>query len=243
MEHEKLKQLSEESKQALEKAKLEVEVLKLNLMKEGKQPGSGEEQEGRVSLVGGLEEVPVKILRDTGSMDSFILASVLPFSSQSHTEELGKEQRIDSSLDELFQGAVTPIELGNMSRGYCVRDGVLLRKWIPHKDFVGDPVYQVVVPVKFRQMVIEIAHDKAGHQGLDKDWEEGLPYVLGFKSKLIQARELAKLNLARRQQTMKRLYDRTIEHRIFEPALTSKITESESITHDAAWVNKEEMVG
>ncbi len=42
--------------------------------------------EGRVSLVG-EKEIPVKILRDTGSMDSFILESVLPFSSQSHTGE------------------------------------------------------------------------------------------------------------------------------------------------------------
>ncbi len=40
--------------------------------------------EGCVSLVG-ENKIPVKILRDTGSMDSFILESVLQFSSQSHT--------------------------------------------------------------------------------------------------------------------------------------------------------------
>lgn len=32
--------------------------------------------EGYVSLVGSNEEVPVKILRDTGAMDSFILESI-----------------------------------------------------------------------------------------------------------------------------------------------------------------------
>lgn len=47
---------------------------------------------------------------------------------------------------------------------------VLLRKWIPHKDFVGDPVFQVVVPPKFRQMMIEIAHDQSGHQGVHKTY-------------------------------------------------------------------------
>ncbi len=46
-------------------------------------------------------------------------------------EELEKEQRTDSSLDVLFQCAVTPAEMGNLTRGYIVSDGVLLRKWIP----------------------------------------------------------------------------------------------------------------
>ncbi len=218
--------------------------------------------EGRVSLVG-EKEIPVKILRDTGSMDSFILESVLPFSSQSHTgesvlirgiglnvlgnglvrervwadssvfpivtannknktepshdatcvvtramkqqedelikqkeiqfkktctdlfvpdlsalsfpvsvEELGKEQRDDSSLDVLFQCAVTPAEMGNVARGYVVSDGVLLRKWIPHKgDFVRNSVFQVVVPVKFHHTMIEIAHDQSGHQGVRKTYD------------------------------------------------------------------------
>ncbi|XP_058618173.1 uncharacterized protein LOC131531435 isoform X3 [Onychostoma macrolepis] len=220
MEHEKLKQRSEGSKLELERARLEVETLKLKLAKE----------EGRVCLVG-EEEIPVKILRDTGSMDSFILESVLPFSSQSHTgesvlirgiglnvlsvplhkvslqseliqgevvmgvrpalpiegvhiilgnglvEEFGKEQRADSSLDALFQCAVTPAEMSNLARGYVVSDGVLLRKWIPHKgDFVGDPVFQVVVPVKFRCKMIEIAHDQSGHQGVRKTYDRLLRY-------------------------------------------------------------------
>ena len=41
--------------------------------------------DGVVSLVGGDEKVPIKILRDTGAVDSFILESVLPFSKQSDT--------------------------------------------------------------------------------------------------------------------------------------------------------------
>lgn len=246
-------------------------------------------------------EVPVKILRDTGSMDSFILESVLPFSSKSHTgesvlikgiglnilsvplhkvrlqselnqgdfvvgvrpalpiegvhvilgnglvgervwadssvfpivrsntknlecnpdatcvmtramkqredelsdqeeilhktcldlfipdlsalsfpvsaDELGKEQRADSSLNELFQLAVIPAEIGNLARGYVVKDGLLLRKWIPHNgDFVGDHVFQVVVPTKFRNEMIEAAHDQSGHQGVRKTYDRLLRY-------------------------------------------------------------------
>lgn len=262
--------------------------------------------EGRVSLVGEKEEIPVKILRDTGAMDSFILESVLPFSLQSHTGEsvlirgiglntlsvplhkvrlqsdliqgevvvgvrpalpvegvhiilgnglvgervwadtsllpivttankietelsvlcqdsscvvtramkranddevcdqkeiqsdkgcsklfmpdlsalsfpvsaevLGKEQRTDSSLDALFQSSVPPVEECNVARGYLVHNGVLLRKWSPHKDFVGDPVFQVVVPTNFRQMMIEIAHDQLGHQGVRKTYDRLLRY-------------------------------------------------------------------
>lgn len=41
--------------------------------------------EGVVSLVGSEEKVPVNILRDSGALDSFIVASVLPFSTDTAT--------------------------------------------------------------------------------------------------------------------------------------------------------------
>lgn len=41
--------------------------------------------DGFVSLVGSETRVPVKILRDSGALDSFILDSVLPFSSETET--------------------------------------------------------------------------------------------------------------------------------------------------------------
>lgn len=41
--------------------------------------------DGLVSLLEGKQQVPIKILRDTGALDSFILESVLPFSRQSDT--------------------------------------------------------------------------------------------------------------------------------------------------------------
>ncbi len=92
-------------------------------------------------------------------------------------EELEKEQRTDSSLDVIFQCAITPAEMGNLTRGYLVSDGVLLRKWIPPKgDFVWDPVFQVVVPVKFPRTMIEIAHDQSGHQGVRKNYDHLLRY-------------------------------------------------------------------
>lgn len=41
--------------------------------------------DGFVSCVGDAHRVPVKILRDTGASESFICASVLPFSAVSDT--------------------------------------------------------------------------------------------------------------------------------------------------------------
>lgn len=43
--------------------------------------------DGFASLPGDVHKVPVKILRDTGAKDSFILASVLPFSQVTGTGE------------------------------------------------------------------------------------------------------------------------------------------------------------
>ncbi|RXN14858.1 hypothetical protein ROHU_002906 [Labeo rohita] len=88
--------------------------------------------EGRVSLMDGSMEVPIKILRDTGAVDSFILESVLPFSSQSETEELRREQILDSSLAELFTFALSDSDVPDVARAYFVQDGLLLRKWSPH---------------------------------------------------------------------------------------------------------------
>lgn len=41
--------------------------------------------DGVVLLVGDGKQVPIKILRDTGALDSFVLESVFPFSPMSDT--------------------------------------------------------------------------------------------------------------------------------------------------------------
>lgn len=43
--------------------------------------------DGFVSLTDGIDKVPIKILRDTGSSESFILESILPFSAASSAEK------------------------------------------------------------------------------------------------------------------------------------------------------------
>lgn len=56
--------------------------------------------------------------------------------------------------------------------GYYLDGEVLVRKWVPHcKDFVGDPIVQVVVPKKLRDLVLKTAHDSSGHLGVKKTYQ------------------------------------------------------------------------
>lgn len=60
-------------------------------------------------------------------------------------------------------------EVSNLSHCYFLQKEVLLRKWVPQGEhFIGDPIYHVVVPQKFHDVVLQIAHDDAGHLGVRK---------------------------------------------------------------------------
>lgn len=76
--------------------------------------------DGFVSLVGSAEKVPVKILRDTGASESFILGSLLPFSSSTNSGRSLLVRGIDLNTFEvplhkvvLYSGLVEgEVELG-----------------------------------------------------------------------------------------------------------------------------------
>lgn len=60
--------------------------------------------------------------------------------SVSHND-LAAEQLADPSLSELFSN----VDGKSAAKVYLLQEE-LLRKWVPHgKDFVGNPVFQVVV--------------------------------------------------------------------------------------------------
>lgn len=70
---------------------------------------------------------------------------------------------------------LSPEAASESSRGYVVDNNILLRKWVLHcDDFVADPVFQVVVPFKFRDAVLRLAHDDAGHWGVRKTYDQVL---------------------------------------------------------------------
>lgn len=56
-----------------------------------------------------------------------------------------------------------------------LRDSLLVKKWVPHgESFVGDPIVQIVVPEKFRESVLKVAHEGSGHLGVQKTYDRVL---------------------------------------------------------------------
>ena len=91
--------------------------------------------------------------------------------------ELVDEQGADGTLKGLFELVCCPSEVRSSSHCYFIHEGVLMRKWWPQLGgFVGDPVYQVVVPSKFRGVVLQLSHDQCGHLGVRKTYDRILGY-------------------------------------------------------------------
>ena len=94
-------------------------------------------------------------------------------------EQLVNEQNNDSSLGPLFREAVPEKDIGLMSCGYFIREGVLMRKWRPLTAAASDEwriLYQVVVPAPYRNEILSLAHDHhfSGHLGVNKTTDRTL---------------------------------------------------------------------
>ena len=131
-------------------------------------------RDGFVSLVGSVVKVPIKILMDTGTYDSYIVDSVLSLSElplSLSRSEVVQEQHSDSSLKETFERVLPISEICNTANGYFLHNDLLVRKWVPiDEDCVKSDVFQMVVPVKFHPLVLKVAHDEGGHFGVWKTY-------------------------------------------------------------------------
>ena len=101
-------------------------------------------------------------------IDSVVVPdSLLSFSHS----ELGVEQKADVSLSRFFEAVLSTEDGKSATGGYLLRGELLVRKWLSHgEDFIGEPVFQVVVPVTFREEVLRIAHNQSGHLGVRKTY-------------------------------------------------------------------------
>ena len=91
--------------------------------------------------------------------------------SVSHSE-LRREQGADPGLEGLFGSVLSESEVGNVASGYCLQEGILTWKWVPHGEgFVGEPIFQVEVLAKLRGQVQTLAHDGSGHMGVRKTYD------------------------------------------------------------------------
>ena len=92
--------------------------------------------------------------------------------------ELVQEQQGDAALTELFQQVRPVEEMESVAHGYFLEDDLLVRKWLPQGErFVGDAIFQIVVPSKLRDGILKTAHDMgAGHVGVRKTYDKVLRY-------------------------------------------------------------------
>ncbi len=94
--------------------------------------------------------------------------------SVSHSE-LVLEQQADSSLSELFQLVKPDTKMEDIAIGYFLQNSLLVRKWVDHKGkALGNPVFQIVVPSKFLDAVLKVAHNESGHSGVHKTYDRVL---------------------------------------------------------------------
>lgn len=112
----------------------------------------------------------------------------LPFPSVSKAE-LVQEQQGDAALTELFQQVRPVEEMESVAHGYCLEDDLLVRKWLPQGErFVGDAIFQIVVPSKLRDGILKTAHDMgAGHVGVRRTYDKVLRYFYWPRLKDISA--------------------------------------------------------
>ncbi|KAL2087168.1 hypothetical protein ACEWY4_018227 [Coilia grayii] len=111
---------------------------------------------------------------------SAISIAVLPPSLP--RDDLVAAQQGDEELAGVLSGALPVEDVNSYTSGYFVIDGVLVRKWSAYGD--ADPVLQVVVPGKFRELVLQSAHgDVAGHFGVGKTYQRLLQHFYWPKIK------------------------------------------------------------
>ena len=71
-------------------------------------------------------------------------------------------QQADSTLQPLFDKAHDGKD-GNITPGFLIKDGVLMRRCPPRTTVPNEHVWQVVVPSSLRQLSLKTAHEDAGH--------------------------------------------------------------------------------
>lgn len=105
-------------------------------------------------------------------------------------------QKSETSLSKCF-AANDEVGKGNKNQSFLVDNGLLMRKWGSRMNGAADDldedwgtVYQIVVPVSYRQHVLEIAHDHvwSGHLGVTKMYDRILKHFFwpGMKADVVR---------------------------------------------------------
>lgn len=83
----------------------------------------------------------------------------------------------DSSLNALLELARPSGEVKKYAHCYFTQNDMLIRKWVSEgEQFVGESVYQIVVPLRFHGVVFQSAHDESSHLSVRKTYDCILKY-------------------------------------------------------------------
>uniref|UniRef100_A0A3B4UD58 Gypsy retrotransposon integrase-like protein 1 n=1 Tax=Seriola dumerili TaxID=41447 RepID=A0A3B4UD58_SERDU len=115
-------------------------------------------------------ECEVASQSDKGEVSEKFSLPLSAFPASVTRSDLVAAQQADSSLKPLFEQVRPESEMRDSACGYFLQDAMLVRRWVQHGGFVGDPVLQIVLPAKFRQPVLQVAHDESGHSGVRKTY-------------------------------------------------------------------------
>ena len=90
-------------------------------------------------------------------------------------DKLVTMQKIDSTLEQYYVNAITPCGDVDGKVGYFLDNALLMRKWTSSLDSERDwsVIYQIVVPVAYRQDILSLAHSHvwSGHLGITKTYD------------------------------------------------------------------------
>ena len=70
-------------------------------------------------------------------------------------------------LQQFFHFVLPADEAKSHAHGYLIQKKVILRKWFAHREsFLGNPVFQVVVPLKLHNLIMHVSLDVSGHMNV-----------------------------------------------------------------------------
>lgn len=135
------------------------------------------------SIINANEELDIARLFDGNDdaevMSNSVVSKVSTESLPVNREELIQKQRKDPSLARCYEEIMTEKEVDNQ-QGYYMKEGVLVRKYIPFKLPSTEKWairHQIVVPKCLRDMILNLAHDnRGGHLGCSKTSDKILRY-------------------------------------------------------------------
>lgn len=139
---------------------------------DGKEMGG--ELFGMASTDKGISESSDVFSEESVLHDKRVSTDILSCLLHVSREVLIQEQSADTTLKPLFEIVYTEDDVDvNLSSCYFLRDKLLLRRWVSKAEPTAKAYVQVVIPQKFRQSVVKLAHEGgAEHMGVGKTYDQ-----------------------------------------------------------------------